>query len=53
MKLFKVVLKITADLLREKDINVSATVVDQLLEKHLFRKCKAVKNKATRSANSL
>ena len=32
-----------ADLLAEKGINISVTVVDQLLWKHKFRKRKAVK----------
>ncbi|MEE3719929.1 hypothetical protein V2H45_24620 [Tumidithrix elongata RA019] len=33
-----------AELLKEEGIEVSVTVVDQLLEKHHFRKRKAVKN---------
>lgn len=36
-----------ATLLQEEDIEVSVTVVDQLLEKHHFRKRKAVKTLAT------
>ncbi len=36
-----------ADLLREEGVSVSVTVVDQLLEKHNYRKRKAVKTLAT------
>lgn len=39
-----------ADLLKGEGINVSVTVVDQLLEKYQFRKRKAVKTKATGSS---
>ncbi|NJL40672.1 MAG: hypothetical protein HC899_30975, partial [Leptolyngbyaceae cyanobacterium SM1_4_3] len=35
------------DLLKDEGIEVSVTVVDQLLEKHNFRKRKAVKALAT------
>jgi hypothetical protein len=35
-----------ANLLAEKGIKVSVTVVDQLLALHSFRRCKAVKKKA-------
>lgn len=38
-------------LLQEEGINVSVTVVDQLLEKHNFRKRKAVKTLATGKSN--
>ncbi len=40
-----------AELLKEEDIQVSVTVVDQLLEKHYFRKRKAVKTLATGSSD--
>lgn len=36
-----------ADLLQEKGVSVSVTVVDQLLEKHNYRKRKALKTLAT------
>jgi protein-disulfide isomerase-like protein with CxxC motif len=36
-----------AELLKQEGIEVSVTVVDQLLEKHKFRKRKAMKSKAT------
>jgi transcriptional regulator NrdR family protein len=39
-----------ADLLQGQSINVSVTVVDQLLEKHKFRKRKAIKTLATGSS---
>jgi hypothetical protein len=39
-----------ADYLKGEGINVSVTVVDQLLEKHKFRKRKAVKTLATGSS---
>lgn len=39
-----------ADLLKKERINVSVTVVDQLLKKHKFRKRKAVKTLATGSS---